>query len=48
MAGVRAGRSHALHRYEAMLTLQNIIEKPDGSVVSHNHYRRVDIIDNTF
>ncbi|KAJ6471525.1 cytochrome P450 [Mycena sanguinolenta] len=30
MAGVRAGRSHSLHRYEAMLTLQHIIQKPDG------------------
>ncbi|KAJ7091817.1 cytochrome P450 [Mycena epipterygia] len=30
MAGVRAGKSHSLHHYEGMLTLQHIIEKPDG------------------
>ncbi|KAG6847365.1 hypothetical protein H0H93_008648, partial [Arthromyces matolae] len=29
MSSVRAGQSQALHRFEAMLTMQHIIEKPD-------------------
>ncbi|KAG5730749.1 Steroid 17-alpha-hydroxylase/17,20 lyase [Termitomyces sp. T112] len=29
MSSVRAGKSHQLHRFEAMLTLQRIIEKPE-------------------
>ncbi|GLB41043.1 putative monooxygenase activity [Lyophyllum shimeji] len=30
MAGVRAGRSQPLHRFEAMLTLQRMMEDPEG------------------
>ncbi|KAG6909897.1 hypothetical protein DXG01_014711 [Tephrocybe rancida] len=34
MSSVRAGQSQSLHRFEAMLTMQRIMEKPEGFATS--------------